>query len=99
MQNRREDMLTQMLLHQLKPSLPVYYAVNFPLTFDKRPVEDVNNVIAFFYDLEHVSPAEDAKVAGLTAPARIKERRVGYDAHALLCLVHTQNSRVELGLV
>ena len=48
---------------------------------------------------KHVSPAEDAKVAGLTAPARIKERRVGYDAHALLCLVHTQNSRVELGLV
>ena len=69
--NTGDDMLSGMLLHQVKPTFPVDAPLRFPV-HRQRSVAQMEHLLLFLPDRQHPDTAQSPQVASLTASFGIK---------------------------
>ena len=89
-----EDMVGGMLLGIVKAARAVHMALHLR-SRQQRLGQAVEDHALRFLDIQHVSPLQDAQVAGLAAALGIERRTVEHDVPAVLRLPAFQHPRAE----
>ena len=95
-QDAADDVLAAVLLHEVKPPLPVN-APLYRLSHRERPVAEMQHLAVPLPDVLHRRAAQYPPIRRLAAPLRIEGRAVQYYSPAILLLLAGDNHPSKFG--